>query len=90
MFSSASIRLGPNVENVTLTGTASLSAFGNARANEMRGNNAWNTLDGKGGADLLTGMGGNDTYIVDNAGDRVVEGVNGGSDTARVSSINTR
>ena len=38
------------------------------------------TLDGGTGADTMTGNLGNDTYVVDNAGDAVIEAVNFGTD----------
>lgn len=45
------------------------------------------TLDGGAGNDSLTGGGGNDTYILDNAGDVLVELAGGGIDTV-VSDVN--
>lgn len=63
--------LTPNVENLTLTGSASINATGNDLANILTGNSA---------ANVLTGGKGNDTYVV-GAGDAVVEQANEGSDT---------
>src|SRR2546425_11498775 len=40
-----------------------------------------NVLDGGAGADLMQGGAGNDTYIVDNAGDVVIENAGEGIDT---------
>lgn len=45
--------------------------------------NDW--LDGGAGADTLVGGAGNDTFVVDNVGDVVVEGANGGTDEVRSS-----
>ncbi|KQT53562.1 hypothetical protein ASG52_05450 [Methylobacterium sp. Leaf456] len=42
-------------------------------------------LDGWGGADRLYGGAGNDTYIIDNVGDRVIEAANNGIDTIQSS-----
>jgi Ca2+-binding RTX toxin-like protein len=68
--------LPANVENLTLTGTAAISGTGNALANVLTGNTA---------ANVLTGGTGNDTYVVDNAGDVVVENLNEGTDTVQSS-----
>ena len=62
--SSVTFTLGNNVENLTLTGGANITATGNALANVLTGNSGDNTLDGGGGNDTMQGGGGNDTYVV--------------------------
>jgi Ca2+-binding RTX toxin-like protein len=70
-----------NVENLMLTGTGSSMGIGNASNNQLTGNSGANLLDGRGGADAMAGGAGNDTYLVDQVGDVVVEQVNEGMDS---------
>jgi Ca2+-binding RTX toxin-like protein len=57
---SVDLTLAANVENLTMTGKADLTAVGNGSANLMTGNSGRNTLNGARGNDTLDGGGGND------------------------------
>ena len=95
--SSVTYALVDNVENLTLTGTVAINGTGNDLDNVITGNSAANTLVGgvgddtlNGGAssDTMIGGAGNDTYVIDNAGDVVIENLNEGTDLVQSSITN--
>ena len=65
-----------------------INGTGNRLSNIITGNSSDNILDGVSGADQMIGGGGNDTYYVDNIGDKVIEKSGEGIDSVR-SSIST-
>ncbi|HSL03114.1 MAG TPA: putative Ig domain-containing protein [Nitrospiraceae bacterium] len=85
VLSDVTTTLSANVELLVLTGTSTINGAGNSLANTLSGNNAANTLDGGAGADILAGLDGNDTYLVDNMGDTVIELANNGTDLVQSS-----
>jgi Ca2+-binding RTX toxin-like protein len=78
--SGVSWTLRNNFENLTLTGTTAVKGTGNSSNNVLIGNSAANSLNGRAGADTMAGGAGDDTFVVDNAGDVVIENAAEGID----------
>ena len=72
-----------NVENLKYVGSGIFSGTGNSLDNIIIGGQQGDTLNGAGGIDTLIGLGGDDLYIVNLAGDVVIEtdGPGAGNDT---------
>ncbi|WP_321959488.1 calcium-binding protein [Burkholderia cenocepacia] len=83
VISSANYILNANLEELRLVEGFNINGTGNALDNRIVGNSADNILDGVTGADTMIGGKGNDTYYVDNVGDRVVELAGEGNDTVQ-------
>ncbi len=88
VYANVSFTLGPNTENLHLSG-GDLNGTGNGLNNIIVGTNGANTLiggggndtlDGAAGLDALSGGAGDDIYVVDNAGDVVTELADEGTD----------
>lgn len=77
-----SYTLSANVEQLVLAeGSDAYEAIAGAGSQTLTGNSYDNRLDGGAGADALVGGLGNDTYVVDQVGDVVVENADEGVDT---------
>jgi len=68
-----------------MTVTTAIYATGNSKINTLIGNSAANILNGLQGVDTMIGGLGDDTYVVDNTGDKVVETIGQGTDTIQSS-----
>jgi Ca2+-binding RTX toxin-like protein len=71
------------VENLTLTGTASINGTGNALDNFITGTTGNNTLTGNAGNDTLDGKAGTDVLAGGAGGDTYLFGTGYGRDTIR-------
>ncbi|HTU10133.1 MAG TPA: calcium-binding protein [Allosphingosinicella sp.] len=85
VYASASFALvaGSAVETLMAADEAATTAInltGNEFTNFLYGNAGANLLNGGGGVDVMGGNRGDDWYIVDNAGDQIVERGNEGND----------
>ncbi len=79
----ASYTLSGNVENLVGDLDTGQTLTGNGGDNGIEAGNGNDTIDGAAGDDTMTGRGGDDIYVVDSAGDSVVENAGEGTDTIR-------
>ena len=82
---SISYILGANIENLVLNGNANINGTGNSLDNHIYGSDTDNILDGALGTDSLYGGYGNDTYIVVDINDVIIELAGQGIDTVQTS-----
>ena len=59
--------------------------IGSASIDTLTGDGLANVIDGGAGADIMAGLAGNDTYVVDNVGDKANELAAGGTDLVKSS-----
>ena len=80
MQSSITYKLGPSVNDLTLTGSANINGTGTGSDNALKGNGSSNALNGGGGDDLIKGGAGNDTLTGGDGSDIFVIGDHDGRD----------
>lgn len=77
------------VDAATLTTISTTTVTTISAAPSVGATTGDDTLAGTGGADRLEGLAGDDTYIVDNSGDVIVEAAGAGTDTVRTAVAHT-
>jgi len=80
---------GNDLNNRINVGPGYGALIGNGGNDTLTGGAGSDLLDGGTGADRMTGGAGDDTYLVDDAGDLVIESANGGTDRV-ISSVSHR
>jgi Ca2+-binding RTX toxin-like protein len=86
LVSSISYVLPQNFRNLTLTGTDALTGTGNDLANVITANDGNDTLIAGTGVAILIGGAGDDTYVINNPDDVIIEAPNQGNNTV-ISSV---
>ena len=81
VYTTVNYTLSGNVEVLIAQGNADLQLNGNTLDNTVFGNGGSNVIDGGAGADIMLGGLGDDSYVVDNVLDQVIENPGEGRDT---------
>ena len=81
VYTTVNYTLSGNVEVLIAQGNADLQLNGNTLDNTVFGNSGSNVIDGGAGADIMLGGLGDDSYVVDNVLDQVIENPGEGRDT---------
>ena len=81
VYTTVNYTLSGNVEVLIAQGNADLQLNGNTLDNTVFGNSGGNVIDGGAGADIMLGGLGDDSYVVDNVLDQVMENPGEGRDT---------
>lgn len=91
VYSNLSYELTQHVEELVLTGPGNLTGTGNGLNNRLTGTAGHNLLDGAGSTagDTMIGGAGNDTYVVRNVRDQVIETDAYGRDAGGIDLIRT-
>ena len=80
IYASTDYQIAIGIEELILTGNGDFNATGRDSDDILTGNSGNNLLDGGAGDDVMAGGAGDDVYIVDSAGDTIIEHGNEGRD----------
>lgn len=81
---------GNDLDNIIVGGLGVNYLYGLAGKDTLTGGGMNDFIDGGTGADRMVGGAGNDIYIVDDAGDTVIESITGGTDEIRTALVKYR